>query len=358
MKTREIRRAYRCVCEALEPVPRNSARIGSNQEGEETEEAQRPQAEEEEVRQEKEREKKRKRAEARKMRFEKERAERAKLEEIARLKEEEERADRARQEEIAPNEGEDALDDDVGVAVEFEENEEDEEEGGDVAALPQGEPEQPRTVNRHIYFPSPTPSATTSSNSSGRDIEIIEQETLDQSPSPLVEGPLADSEPALEPLHDGTAVVPSPPRETQGSAGNPSSTTIPQVETEGVLETKSHSGPCVEPQVTPTTYVTKDEFQSFATSVLCSLDELKINMAHVEPSPSASALDEVRSSLAVLRAESMTNASRLDRLQELTTNNAETLQRVLAYIQRDGASTSSQDAQALIPLNVPVDYVT
>ncbi|XP_024962994.1 uncharacterized abhydrolase domain-containing protein DDB_G0269086-like [Cynara cardunculus var. scolymus] len=307
MKTKEIRKGYRRVREALEPMPRTLARIGLNQEGEEAEEAQRPQAEDEGVRQEREREKKRKRVELKRKREEREkmrkaeekRAKRERLEEIARNEEEERvRRETAKQnlelfssskdeesqerpdaigsntandgedalDDDVPgsntaNEGEDALDDDVGVAVEFEENEEDDEREGEVAALPQGELEQPRTVNRHIYFPSLTPSATTSSDSGGRDTEIIQQ-------------------------------------------------------------------------------------------------ELKHNMAHVEPSPFAFALDEVRSSLAVLRAESLTNSSHLDRLQELTASNAEILQRVLAHIQRDGASTSSQDTQALIPLNVPVDYVT
>ncbi|XP_024977656.1 RNA-binding protein 25-like [Cynara cardunculus var. scolymus] len=76
----------------------------------------------------------------------------------------------------AANDGEDALYDDVGVVVEFEENEEDDEAEGEVAALAQEEPEQPRTVNKHIYFPSSTPSSSTSSDSVGQEIEVIEQE--------------------------------------------------------------------------------------------------------------------------------------------------------------------------------------
>ncbi|XP_024965884.1 GRB10-interacting GYF protein 2-like [Cynara cardunculus var. scolymus] len=73
---------------------------------------------------------------------------------------------------------------------------------------------------------------------------------------------------------------------------------------------------------------------------------------------SAPTLDEVRSSLAVLRSESLTNATRLEQLQELTTINTETLQKVVAHIQRDAASTSTQDQTTLIPLSVPVDHIT
>ncbi|XP_024984024.1 vicilin-like seed storage protein At2g18540 [Cynara cardunculus var. scolymus] len=109
LKRKEVRRAYRRVSEAQEPVPRTPTCIGPNQEDEGTKNTQRPRAEEEEVRLEKEREKKRKRVDARKKRVEKERMreeeeereERAKQEELARLKEEEERAERARREEIA-----------------------------------------------------------------------------------------------------------------------------------------------------------------------------------------------------------------------------------------------------------------
>ncbi|XP_024989190.1 histone-lysine N-methyltransferase, H3 lysine-79 specific-like [Cynara cardunculus var. scolymus] len=59
----------------------------------------------------------------------------------------------------------------------------------------------------------------------------------------------------------------------------------------------------------------------------------------------------------ILRAESMTNASHKNTLMELTAHNIETLQQVVASIQRVEASTS-HGTQALIPLSVHMDYVT
>ncbi|XP_024963398.1 actin cytoskeleton-regulatory complex protein pan1-like [Cynara cardunculus var. scolymus] len=138
------------------------------------------------------------------------RAERARLEEIARVQAEEERVERARQAKIARLKEEeriraeekatrglehfsssDKYDDqehfgDVSgsnTTSEESEEEEEEEDDDDEEGGGEAEPEQPRMLNRHIYFPSPTPRATTSSDSSGQDIEIIETERDGASPS-------------------------------------------------------------------------------------------------------------------------------------------------------------------------------
>ncbi|XP_024963790.1 uncharacterized protein LOC112504054 [Cynara cardunculus var. scolymus] len=245
MKTKEVTRAYRHACEALDPVPRTPSCIGIAEEEERTEETLRPQAEEEAMRLEKEREKQIRKEEAKKKRMEREQK---KKEEEARVEQE--------------SEGQ-------------------------------------------------------------------EEET----------------------------VVDSLQGEPQGSARNFSPTNINQVVNEGFPRTRSQSAPCVEPEVTQPAYITREEFQSLVTSLWCSLEELKLIMDHAEPSPSASALDEIQASLAVLRVESLMNVSRLHTLPELTARNAEALQKVIASMQRGEASTS-HDAHAIIPLNVPIDYVT
>ncbi|XP_024965845.1 rho GTPase-activating protein gacV-like [Cynara cardunculus var. scolymus] len=56
----------------------------------------------------------------------------------------------------------------------------------------------------------------------------------------------------------------------------------------------------------------KAEFHAFSTSIQCSLEEQKLAMARAEPSISASALDDVRASIAALKAEPLTNAKLLE----------------------------------------------
>ncbi|XP_024958953.1 cilia- and flagella-associated protein 251-like [Cynara cardunculus var. scolymus] len=328
MKTKKISRAYRPTCEALELVPRTPVCIGIAEEEERTEDTLRPQAEEEVVRVEREREEQRKREEAKKKKIERERKKRAEAEqaeqerlaELARKQEEAERAEKAQQDEIA------RLREKARCRVEEEahqsssSNHDDDQEYFDDAA---------RSYN----------SSEESEEEKEEEIESEEEESEEEKKGGGAAATLPQDEPEQprvnKHIHFDT---PTPSANKSFDYGG--------------RDTK-----VIETEVTQPTYVTREEFHSLVTSVRCSLEELKLILARAEPSPSAPALDEIRASLAVLRAESSTNAFRLDTLMELTAHNAEALKEVITSMKRGEVSTS-QDAQAIIPLNVPVDHVT
>ncbi|XP_024958898.1 probable serine/threonine-protein kinase kinX [Cynara cardunculus var. scolymus] len=385
MKSKEIRRAYRHTRETLEPVSRTPVRIGAANEEERTEDTSIPQTGGGTIRAGEER-----------MRAEEERAcqiEIARLREEARLsaKEEarqilaqsstpnhedyQEHYDDAAQSYTSEESGEEEEETDEeeseteskGDEEESKEEEEEEEGGGEAVALSQGGTEQPRP-NKHIRFTYLTPSATTLSDSGGRDTEIIETEAHTSNPNQPIQLEVASASSYISQRDTFPQGTPSQKVVTFENITDMSPNITPrshtkefvssaQVMNEGVPGTGTQSGPCVEPEVTTSAYVSREAFHSLFTSMQCSLEELKLSMARVESSPSTPTLDEIRVSLAVLRAESTTNASRINILMELMATNTATLQQVVASLQRVEASTSINN-QALIPLSVHVDCVT
>ncbi|XP_024995862.1 uncharacterized protein LOC112529012 [Cynara cardunculus var. scolymus] len=246
---------------------------------------------------------------------EEDRAERARLEEIARLKAEEERVERARQTEIARLKeeerfrAEEAANQGLGHFSSSEE-EENQEHFDDVAG----------------------------SNTSSDESEDTEEEGEEGGG---VTAAMPKGKPEQPRVNKHIRFDSPTPSATESSDAGGRDTKV--------IETEVHTSNLTQPNQPEVASASGYHSQRDATP--------QGRPSQKEPSPSALALDEIRASLAVLRAESSKNASRLDTLTKLTAQNAEALREVIASMQRGEASTS-YDAQAIIPMNVPMDYVT
>ncbi|KAI3715120.1 hypothetical protein L6452_22088 [Arctium lappa] len=126
----------------------------------------------------------------------------------------------------------------------------------------------------------------------------------------------------------GTIIGRSLKKGPQGLMGSPSGDNIKPPPTEGPSELEGNLESCVDPKVTPSDYVTKEEFKIFGDEIRESLKEIKLQMEKTsEASASNSEVEKLTSEVSELRTTVLNQNEKLDALESLVIKNDSVLSR-------------------------------
>ncbi|KAI3758473.1 hypothetical protein L6452_06036 [Arctium lappa] len=126
----------------------------------------------------------------------------------------------------------------------------------------------------------------------------------------------------------GTIIEKSLKKGPQGLMGSPSGENIKPPPKEGPSELEGNLESFVDPKVTPSDYVTKEEFKIFGDEIRESLKEIKLQMEKTsEASASNSGVEKLTSEVSELRTTVLNQNEKLDALESLVIKNDSVLSR-------------------------------
>ncbi|KAI3735637.1 hypothetical protein L6452_15144 [Arctium lappa] len=126
----------------------------------------------------------------------------------------------------------------------------------------------------------------------------------------------------------GTIIGKSLKKDPQGLMGSPSGVNIKPTPKEGPYELEGNLKSCVDPMVTPSDYVTKEEFIIFGDEIRESLKEIKLQLEKTsEASASNSEVAKLTSKVSELRTTINSQNAKLDALESLVIKNDSVLSR-------------------------------
>ncbi|KAI3681531.1 hypothetical protein L6452_36330 [Arctium lappa] len=145
----------------------------------------------------------------------------------------------------------------------------------------------------------------------------------------------------------GTIIGRSFKKGPQGLMGSPSGDNIKPPPTEGPSELEGNLESCVDPKVTPSDYVTKEEFKIFGDEIRESLKEIKLQMEKTsEASASNSEVEKLTSEVSELRKTVLNQNEKLDTLESLVIKNDSVLSREIQ-------NSKTELLQAIPPTSAP-----
>ncbi|KAI3746511.1 hypothetical protein L6452_08945 [Arctium lappa] len=129
--------------------------------------------------------------------------------------------------------------------------------------------------------------------------------------------------------------------------GSPSGENIKPPPKEGPSELEGNLESCVDPKVTPSDYVTKEEFKIFGDEIRESLKEIKLHMEKTsEASASNSEVEKLTSEVSKLRTTVLNQNEKLDALESLVIKNDSVLSREIQ-------NSKTELLQAIQPTSAP-----
>ncbi|KAI3770608.1 hypothetical protein L6452_01748 [Arctium lappa] len=145
----------------------------------------------------------------------------------------------------------------------------------------------------------------------------------------------------------GTIIGRSLKKGPQGLMGSPSGDNLKPPPTEGPSELEGNLESCVDPKVTPSDYVTKEEFKIFGDEIRESLKEIKLQMEKTsEASASNSEVEKLTSEVSELRTTILNQTKKLDALESLVIKNDSVLSREIQ-------NSTTEILQAIPPTSAP-----